>query len=123
LGGKESASQGGEEKRGKIVGREEMKGEGKDIGEGRKWRPRRELMGGEKRRERVHLQLVCRKIAGNRDFWGPFVKRFALYAIGPLSWLSCLSATSVYVYCGQTGWMDQDETWHAGGLDPIATSC
>ena len=32
-------------------------------------------------------------------FGRPFVKRFALYAIGPLSVLSCLSVT--LVYCGQ----------------------
>jgi len=39
------------------------------------------------------------------DFRRPFVKRFALYAIGPLSVLSvCLSVT--LVYCGQTvGWI------------------
>ena len=32
-------------------------------------------------------------------FGRPFVKRFALYAIGPLSVLSCLSVT--LVHCGQ----------------------
>ena len=30
--------------------------------------------------------------------------------------LSCLPVT--LVYCGQNGWMDQDETWHAGRPRP-----
>jgi len=56
-------------------------------------------------------------------FERPFVKRFA-YAIGPLSvclsvCLSPLSVLSVLSVCyvgvlWPNGWMDQDETWHAG---------
>jgi len=43
----------------------------------------------------------------------PLVKRFA-FAIRPLSvCLSCQSVCDVGVLC-PNGWMDQDETWHAG---------
>ena len=49
----------------------------------------------------------------------PFVKRFAL-CCQTVVCLSCLSVTLVYY--GQTvavGWMDQDETWHAGRHRPL----
>ena len=32
--------------------------------------------------------------------------------------LSCLSVTLVYVLLWPNGWMDQNETWHGGGLVP-----
>ena len=54
-------------------------------------------------------------------FGRPFVKRFALYAIRPLSVLSvCLSVCPVcdVGVLWQNGWMDQDETWHAGRPRP-----
>ena len=48
-------------------------------------------------------------------FRPPSVKRFALYAIGPLSCLSCplLPVCDVGVLW-PNGWMDQNETWHGG---------
>jgi len=50
-------------------------------------------------------------------FGRPFVKRFTLYAIVPLSCLSCLSVCDVGVLWPNGG-MDQDETWHAGRPRP-----
>ena len=45
------------------------------------------------------------------DFWATFVKRFALCYRTVV--LSCLSVCNVGVLW-PNGWMDQDETWHAG---------
>ena len=50
--------------------------------------------------------LTCCLIFGR-----PFVKRFAL-SYRTVVCLSCLSDCSVGVW--PNGWMDQDETWHAG---------
>jgi len=51
-------------------------------------------------------------------FGRPFVKRFALYAIGPLSVCPvCRSVSNVGVLW-PNGWMDQDATWHGGGPRP-----
>ena len=47
-------------------------------------------------------------------FGRPFVKRFALcYQTVVLSCLSCLSVCDVHALW-PNGWIDQDETWHAG---------
>jgi len=47
----------------------------------------------------------------------PFLKWFALcYQTIVLSWLSC-PVCDVSVLC-PNGWMDQNETWHGGGLGP-----
>jgi len=56
-------------------------------------------------------------IVNSPIFGRPFVKRFALYAIGPLSCLSVLSVCDVGVLW-PNGWTDQDETWHAARPRP-----
>jgi len=67
--------------------------------------------------------IICRvrdvyRHALSLIFGRPFVKRFALcYRTVVLS--VCLSVLSVtLMYCGQNGWMDRDETWHAGRPRP-----
>jgi len=51
-----------------------------------------------------------------QTFWRPFVKRFALCyraIFMTAGCLSCLSDCNITVSWPH-GWMDQDETWHAG---------
>jgi len=50
-------------------------------------------------------------------YWTTVCKTVRLYAIGPLSALSCLSCPVCNVGVGllwPKGWMNQDETWYGG---------
>ena len=56
-------------------------------------------------------------------FWATVCKNRSPYAIRPLSVLSCLSVCDVGVLW-PNGWMDQDDTWHAGmPASTLATLC
>jgi len=55
---------------------------------------------------------------GRTVFGPPFIKRFDLYAIGPLSCISCMSTCNAGVILLPNGWTDQDETWYAGRTQP-----
>ena len=56
-------------------------------------------------------QLWALHVVIKRVFGRPLVKRFAL-CYRSVVCLSCLSITLVHLW--SNGWMDQDETWHAG---------